>query len=114
MSTMFEGAWHSIASLAQWAEESRMVGRELWEELHRARAADGLSVSALAETGTVPNRRLGAGSRLRWSASGALEWTWGSRGVHRALRGEHPEVRTRVGFRARSRSRWSNAVRCPI
>ena len=48
MSRMFEGARRTIASLAQWAEESRMVGRELWEELHRARSVDGVSVSALA------------------------------------------------------------------
>ena len=48
MSRMLQGARRTIASLAQWAEESRMVGRELWEELHRARAADGVSVSALA------------------------------------------------------------------
>ena len=48
MSTIFEGARRTIASLAHWAEESRMVGRELWEELHRARAVDGLSVLALA------------------------------------------------------------------
>ena len=48
MSRMFEGARRTIASLAQWAEESRMVGRELWEELHRARTVDGVSVSALA------------------------------------------------------------------
>ena len=48
MSRMFEGARRTIASLAQWAEESRMVGRELWEELHRARAVDGVSVLALA------------------------------------------------------------------
>ena len=48
MRRMFEAARRTIASLAQWAEESRMVGRELWEELHRARSVDGLSVSALA------------------------------------------------------------------
>ena len=39
MSRLLQGARRTIASLAQWAEESRMVGRELWEELHRARAA---------------------------------------------------------------------------
>lgn len=38
MSRMFEGDRRTIASLALWAEESRMVGRELWEELHRARS----------------------------------------------------------------------------
>ena len=48
MSRMLQGARRTIASLVQWAEESRMVGRELWEELHRARAVDGVSVSALA------------------------------------------------------------------
>ena len=48
MSRMFEGAQSTIASLAQWAEESRMVGREMWEELHRTRSVDGVSVSALA------------------------------------------------------------------
>ncbi len=48
MSRMFEGARRTIASLAQWAEESRMVGRELWEERHRARSVNELSVSVLA------------------------------------------------------------------
>ena len=48
MSRSLQGARRTIASLAQWAEESPMVGHELWEELHRARAVDGVSVSALA------------------------------------------------------------------
>ena len=48
VSRMLRGTRRTIASLAQWAEESRMVGRELWEEVHRTRVVDGLSVSALA------------------------------------------------------------------
>ena len=48
MNDLLQGTRDTIASLAQWAEESRMVGRERWEELHRAHLVEGLSVSALA------------------------------------------------------------------
>lgn len=38
----------TIASRVHWTEESRMVGRELWEEVRRAHGVEGLSISALA------------------------------------------------------------------
>ena len=40
MSGMLQGIRRTIASLAQWAEESRMVERELSEEPYRARAVE--------------------------------------------------------------------------
>ena len=48
MNDLLQVSRDTITSLAQWAEESRMVGRERWEELHRVHSAEGLSVSALA------------------------------------------------------------------
>ena len=38
----------TVTSLAQRAEDSRMVGRDRWEELGRAHSVEALSVSALA------------------------------------------------------------------
>ena len=48
MNVLVQVTGDTSTSPAQWAEESRMVGRELWEDLHGAHSAEGLSVSALA------------------------------------------------------------------
>ena len=48
MNEFQQGTRDTIASLAHWAEDSRMVGRERWEELHRVHSGEGLPVSALA------------------------------------------------------------------
>ena len=49
----------TITSLAQWAEDSRMVGRERWEELHRVHSAEGLSTSISLPTSFAQPANLG-------------------------------------------------------
>ena len=47
MNEFQQGARDTDTSLAHWAEDSRMVGRERWEEFHRAHSVEGLSVSGI-------------------------------------------------------------------
>ena len=75
MSRMLQGAQRTIASLAQWAEESRRVGGELWEELHR---------------------------RVRWTGCRSRHWQVGSHWIARRCGGR---CRNRSGARTGARRR---------